>query len=155
MSINSVQFRDMVEEVLKYLEPEIPYSYTALELLVLTAATESHLGTYLKQVNGPARGVFQMEPATESDIWKNYLEFRKPLATKVQSLRMGCHLDDLVFNLAYQTAMARVHYFRAPAALPKNNPQALAEYWKKWYNTDLGKGTPEKAVADYMRLAAL
>jgi len=156
VSINKAQFRDMVEEVLKYLEPEIPYSFTAVELLVLTAATESHLGTYLKQVGGgPAKGVYQMEPDTADDIWENYLAYREPLAKRIESLVSDYYYNDLAYNLVYQTAMVRVHYFRVPESLPPNTPQALAEYWRKYYNTHLGKGTVEKAVADYLRLAPL
>ena len=40
------------------------YSKEAEEILVFTCASESLGGTYLKQVKGPALGIYQMEPAT-------------------------------------------------------------------------------------------
>jgi hypothetical protein len=42
----------------------IPVTITAADLLMATAAVETALGTYLLQIKGPARGVFQVEPAT-------------------------------------------------------------------------------------------
>lgn len=63
--INYNQFKEhVVVPVLKYLEPEIPYSESAVNLLLMTAAHESRGGTYLKQINGPALGVYQMDQLT-------------------------------------------------------------------------------------------
>jgi hypothetical protein len=31
--------------------------------------------------------------------------------------------------------------------------KALAQYWKKYYNTSLGKGTAVEAIANYNRYA--
>lgn len=159
--IDKEQLRDLIEQVLHYLEPEIPYSETAVELLMLTAAQESHLGTYLKQLGeGPARGIFQMEPATESDIYENYLKYKTELNGKILDLHgtvaigEGFVLDPLQVNLAYQIAMARVHYRRVSDPLPEIEVTALAAYWKKHYNTRLGRGTVEEAVHNYLRFVA-
>jgi hypothetical protein len=145
------QFRGLVIDVLKELGLEIPYSDVAVELLMLTAAHESLMGTYLRQVKGPARGVFQMEPATEQDIYDNYLAFKPNLAHLVLGFRMQqTDIPDLESNLAYQIAMARVHYYRVPEPLPKSSdPVKLAEYWKEHYNTHKGKGKVEDAVNHY------
>lgn len=143
-------FREMIQEVLSTSPIEDLYSETAVELLMLTAATESNLGTYLKQLGGPARGVFQIEPRTEKDIHTNYLRYNPVLQKWVRSL--GDSYDDeleLSYNLPYQVAMARIYYWRKPDALPRNDPQSLAEYWKRHYNTYLGAGTVEKAVEKY------
>jgi hypothetical protein len=41
---------------------------------------------------------------------------------------------------------------RIPAALPaKDEPMGLAYYWKKYYNTKYGKGTPEEAYRNYIK----
>jgi hypothetical protein len=41
--------------------------------------------------------------------------------------------------------MCRIKYLRAPDALPSENDiQAMANYWKKYYNTPLGAGTPKE-----------
>jgi len=159
--IDKNQLRDLIRDVLAYLDPEIPYSSTAVELLMLTAAAESRLGTYIKQVNGPARGIMQMEPATDGDIWRNYLAHNKDLRRKILLL-MGVAdtdaLDPAVTNLAYQIAMARVHYRRVSEALPnmEGHPTEdairLASYWKDHYNTSLGKGSRLEAAKVYIEL---
>ena len=164
MTINAKQFRELiVRPTLKYLEPEIPYSTEAEDLLVMTAAHESHLGTYLKQVNGPALGVYQMEPDTHADIWENFLEYRDELAWVVDDLLTERldedYSDSLVFDLRYATAMARVHYYRDKEAIPKEKDyptrseyiDALGAYAKRVYNTELGKATANQYVKDYLK----
>lgn len=154
--INKNQFRELVvKPALEFLDPEIPYSEHAVELLMMTAAHESKLGTYLKQVGGPALGVFQMEPTTENDIWENFLEYNQDIYDKVEVLTW-----DLVTNLLYAAAMARVHYFRDSEPLPsgslsdKKTILELAEYAKRVYNTEAGKATAQKYYDDYMRYVA-
>src|ERR1043166_5338472 len=49
------------------------WSVAAEELLMFTAAHESHMGEFLQQENGPAIGVFQVEPATHNWIWQDFL----------------------------------------------------------------------------------
>lgn len=162
MSFNPDQFRELViRPTLKYLEPEIPYSEEAEDLLFMTAAHESRLGTYLKQINGPALGVYQMEPATHDDIWANFLKYQDKIFWVIDDLRHGS--NNLVLDLRYATAMARVHYFRVKEALPKKDKfstyasylKALSEYAKKYYNTELGKATADdyyKAFLTYKGL---
>lgn len=60
--MDKAQLRGLITHVLKKYDL---YSVDAVELLMLTAATESNLGYYLKQVGGgPALGIFQCEPNT-------------------------------------------------------------------------------------------
>jgi hypothetical protein len=48
--------------------------------------------------------------------------------------------DQLVTNLAYATAIARLCYWRHSDPLPPvGDARAMAEYHKKLYNTKLGK----------------
>lgn len=148
MAFDKRQFRALITAVLK--EAGM-YSDSAVELLMLTAAVESQLGTYLTQINGPARGVFQMEPATEKDLWRNYLEYQEATA-KTVSRYDSAGADDLYWNLGYQIILARVHYLRVSEALPPaDDVVALAKYWKKYYNTHLGKGDIDKAIEAYTR----
>ena len=125
------------------------YSDKAHVLLLGTALAESHLD-YVQQFNGgPARGYFQMETATHDDIWDHFLEFRPELSAKVRALLIealprGVQLEG---NSYYAAAMARVHYMRVREHLPNaDNPLAMAQYWKTYYNTELGAGTVEKAL---------
>lgn len=165
--MNFNQLRDLVVEcTLRYLDPEIPYSEEAVDLLMMTACHESLCGEYIKQVNGPAQGIYQMEPATEIDINDNYLDFREELRGKVEDFLVEYDSDpskphlssEMTWNLAYATAMARVHYFRVPRPLPVQEGQsrrayleALSLYAKQHYNTELGKATPEEYLNDYLK----
>lgn len=115
------------------------YSLAAENLLVGTALTESGLRHLHQLGEGPAQGIYQMEPATELDIWKNHLNTRPEREAKVLALR-GSARDPLIGNLNYATAMARIHYWRIKEPLPDaKDAGGLAEYHKKYYNTHLGK----------------
>lgn len=132
------------------------YSNSAVQLLMLTAAQESKLGHYIVQIRGPAKGIFQMEPATHDDIWENFLKYKPDLAVKLEHLA-GTHpvqpsADVMVWNLKYAAAMARIHYYRVSQALPEpDDIQAMADYWKQYYNTPKGRGTSAEAVHNYQR----
>ncbi len=145
--ISVSQFRsEVVEPALRYLHPLVPWSQVAEDLLVGTAIVESNLSA-LRQFGGPALGLFQVEPATHLDVWRNYLRFRPSLYQRVAGLTskrsevIGDYLGDLVSNLVYSAAIARVVYFRRPDPLPaKSDAALLAAYWKRNYNTSLGRG---------------
>lgn len=151
MSFNRNQFEDLIITVLNDIGL---YSPSAVNLLLGTAAQESHFGTYLRQISGPALGVFQMEPATEEDIWRNFLRYNFDLRYKItQSTFISASSPDaLVWNLRYSIAMARIKYYRAPDPLPvADNIEGLAEYWKKIYNTPQGRGTVEEFLRNYRK----
>lgn len=127
------------------------HSLSAEALLIGTALAESGLRA-LRQVDGPALGLFQMEPATHDDIHTNYLAFRDPLRQRVLSL-LAPEPDrhaQLASNLIYASAMCRLRYRRARPPLPApDQPAAMADYWKAHYNTPLGAGTPAHFEALY------
>lgn len=126
------------------------WSPEAEELLLGTALQESRL-TYLKQLgSGPAMGVFQMEPATHDDIWKNYLKYKSDLAKNVAKLSHSVNHQSLATDLLYAAAMCRVHYLRVPARLPAQGDfEGQAAYWKEYYNTYLGAGTEEEYLESW------
>lgn len=158
--MNYNQFRSLVvEPTLQFLDEVIPYSEEAVDLLMMTAAHESNRCSYIKQINGPALGVYQMEPATHHDIYKNFLKYNPAISSLLRDLTTDGGIlliqgEDMVFNLAYATAMARVHYYRVPEALP-NTLEGLAAYAKKYYNTNLGKATAEDYLKAFKRWRAL
>ncbi len=165
--IEKEQLRTLITTTLKEFHKEtrgkVAYSDTAVELLMMTAAHESKLGTYLAQMNGPALGMFQMEPATEEDIWDNYLHYRPELELAIGHFSMGDRFpEEMKWNLKYAIVMARIHYYRVPQALPEaprmdsGDPslhEQLAEYAKEHYNTQEGKATSEKYLEDYYKYA--
>ena len=161
--MNAKQLRELViRPTLRYLDPEIPYSETAVELLMMTAAHESNLGEYIAQINGPALGIYQMEPATEEDIHTNFLGHRRNLEDLVCNLDVAALVEDkdgrdLIYSLPYATAMARVHYYRDSQALPsgslsdESTIRELAHYAKRVYNTEAGKAHADDYYNAYMR----
>lgn len=135
------------------------YSLAAEQLVMGTAAQESRL-RFIKQTGGgPALGLWQMEPATERDLWDNYLAYQPDLAAGLRKLLgdwPSPRTEALVGNLYYAAAMCRVHYRRVKAPLPAaGDVEAMARYWKNFYNTALGKGRPEEFVANWRLVAGL
>lgn len=132
-------------------------SLAARQITLGTGMTESGL-TYIKQVGGgPALGLWQMEPVTHDDIWVNFLAHRRKLAQIVEDFCQASHVaNDMTWNLRYACAMARVHYYRRPEALPAaGDATGMAAYWKQHYNTPLGAGTVAKALPHFVRAIEL
>lgn len=119
------------------------HSPAAEQLLLATAIQESHL-IYRKQIGGPALSYFQIEPNTHDDIWNNFLKFRPHLSSMIVSFMtspVANKTKELETNDKYAAAIARIHYLRVPAPIPQyNDIPKMAAYWKRYYNTILGKG---------------
>jgi hypothetical protein len=134
------------------------HSQTAENLVLGTALHESH-ARYVRQIKGPAMGIYQMEPGTHYDLHHNFLRYNTPLKIRVNQFA-GFFSGDLpdpgemIGNLFYATAMCRIHYRRLKAPLPTNEPVALAQYWKDFYNTKHGKGTVAQALPHFTRAFA-
>lgn len=152
MGISSVHLLELViKPVLMNLGM---HSLSAEQLMMGTAAQESNLGQYLKQLGGgPALGIYQMEPWVHDDVWENVLKYKSELAAKVTALAGRIGPEEMVHNLAYATALTRVNYYRHPERLPEpGNIPGMAYYWKKYHNTEKGKGTIEEFIKNFHRL---
>lgn len=157
MSISSYQLRELI------IKPALfaigLYSENATELMMLTAATETGLGTFLRQQNVPnnigAYGIYQMETMAYDDIWDKVILPNQPLRLK---MKLYLQYDNkptvqrLISDLALCSITARLYYHRVKEPLPMyTDIHGMAAYYKKYWNTDKGSNTPEKAVNDYMR----
>lgn len=150
---NPNYLRQIIATTLKLMDM---YSSVAAELLLLTAAHESHLGKFLCQNgSGPALGLYQMEPATLHDIYVNYLNHRPERGGMVERLT-GISVPSMAHlqhDPIYSTVMARLHYRRVSDPFPQpGDLNGLAEYAKEHFNTPLGKATVEKYIDDYQQL---
>ena len=138
------------------------YSPEAENLIFGTGLVESNYD-YLKQWNnGVARSWWQIEPGMTGamDTIVNYLHYRKNLlgkcavAAKVAPFyfRKGVEEEEvrdlLETNIAYALIMCRLKYRRVPKKLEKT-VEGMAHYWKKYFNSDLGKGDPEEFIEKY------
>lgn len=150
---NYNQFKELI--VIPTLNKLLLNSDDAVELLMFTCANESIGGTYLKQLNGPALGVFQMEPNTYNDIWQNYITKDQSLAMKMLHNFNAPQMPDeerMIYDLSFACAMARIFYKRIPEALPKaSNYEAIWKYYKKYYNTYEGRAETDNAITNYLQ----
>lgn len=145
---------NVIKPILNHLG-ELYAQANAVELLVGTALVESRL-EYLKQINGPALGIYQIEPDTHDDVWDNFLYWRSDSASTIRELCAEEPTDacQLATNLAYATAIARMVYFRVPFPIPESsNIEGLAKYWKEHYNTKYGSGKVEDFISLYNQYA--
>ena len=149
--IDASQMREVITDTLnalgsKYADPK------AIELVYNTGLVESKY-VYIKQIKGPAVGHFQIEPWVGVSTCNDYLKFRESLMKKVAEV---CYLDwsyfinpneddwrkILMTNLTAQIIFCRLHYWRVPKSLPRTLEEQ-ATYWKRYYNTAKGAGTPQ------------
>lgn len=147
---------NVVRPTLQYLAPAWRYSLAAENLIVGTAAHESGGFKWLVQRGGgPARGLWQVEPATLRDIVGRYLV--KPKHVERYQLVIGLTgtepslEDQLVTNMAFGCAVARAKYAMSPDPLPElaDDVEALARIWKKIYNTHIGAGSIPEFIHNY------
>lgn len=147
--MNLGQLRDhIVRPALRHIELWSP----AAENLVLgTALTESR-GEFVRQVGGPALGLWQMEPATHDDLWLWInAPGRRLLSEAVRGLESSASISagahELIGNLWYGAAMCRVFYRRLRDELPaERDALNMAKLWKLRYNTPLGAGSVPTAL---------
>lgn len=145
MSFDKKQFRDLVTRILQEFNL---YSEAAVNLLLGTAAQESYSGTYLRQISGPALGIFQMERPTFDWLKDTYKKKYPILETTI--------FEMLEWDLRLAILMARLRYRVVREALPDpQDLEGLGKYWKKYYNTPLGKGTVEEFLRNYARYVLL
>jgi type VI secretion system secreted protein VgrG len=120
------------------------YSPEAADLIFETGKAESGYYALEQMGNGPAKGYFQCEPATMYDCVDNYIKFRPSLENAMYGL--GYDEEDpefsLLTNIALQVFFCRIKYRRDKDPIPKTT-RGRADYWKKVYNTEKGKGTVE------------
>jgi len=133
------------------------WSKSAERLLLMTASHESGGFKHRKQVGGgPALSFYQIEPDTLRDLYRNHLSFHghKREAIRLFELEGFDTPEIALLDDKYATAAARLIYSRCPEPLPDAaDLENLGRYCKSYWNTDLGKATPQKYVDDFMRYA--
>ncbi len=115
--------RQLVEDTLRLMEPEVKYSQNAAELCLGTIAQESAYGKYRKQIGGgPGLGIVQMEPTTFNDCVDNYLQYRPELANKIKQVSGVKYFNasDVENNDKLAICMMRVKYMRDSKPIPND-----------------------------------
>ena len=124
------------------------YSVEASDLVYGTIAQESRLGHYRRQnvplwlYNRHALGISQIEKNTFDWLQKVYVG-RFPEIAKVQFI-------DLAYNDRMAILFCRLRYLIDSDPIP-TDLEGQANYWKRIYNTKMGKGTPEEYIKNYKK----
>jgi hypothetical protein len=158
MSIEPEHLREVIVDTLKsfdtHIKPRKALSRSAVEMLMLTAAQETYCGRYLRQIRGPALGIFQMEPRSFNDLMLWVTTKKKWIKSYLDPMRnslWGWEID-MKANIPFQIVVARVYYLRVPEQFPPpEDVEAMARYYKKYWNTHLGAATVEEAMKNYAR----
>lgn len=139
MSISKLQLTDLVikpvlEKIPKGLSDE---SLVAIQMII---AHESQRGRYLKQINGPALGLIQMEPTTHNSAWKfgdsiwdNALTLGI-ITSHEYNNKSHPKPERLIYDLAYNVFMARQRLFMKREKLPRP-PAKISMYLKNHWNS--------------------
>mgnify|MGYP001162532464 FL=1 len=151
--MNQKQIRALIADVLKKMGM---WSEEAEELVFLTGLAESGY-RYITQIGSDiARSFFQVEVATAKDCIDNYLVYRQDVLKQFGEAVQRRPKEILAWNeeelhyllwhdIAVGIAFCRIKYRRVPKPLPKTLEECASQ-WKKYYNTEGGKGDPEHFV---------
>ena len=137
----------IIMPALDRLQLNSPY---AADLVFETGVIETGY-RYIHQLRGPALGYWQMEPFTFRDMVDRVVP-NNGLQPQIEALRLHKDVIDhkidsveLIYNPQLAAAMTRIFYRDKPGAIP-STLEGRANYWKKYYNTYLGKGDPAEYV---------
>jgi len=138
---------------------EFPCGNDDISIMMGTGATETLLGQDFRQTgysmesNAGAFSLWGIELRANDDIWNVVLPRHKALKERVIRIlgNMSCK-EALIGNLYYACAIARLQYWRHKEPLPAaEDLMGQGIYYKKYYNSEDGKGSAEKYVSDYKR----
>jgi len=158
--VDQVQMKSLIRNVLNVLNPDYA-SDDAVDLVFGTGLVESEY-TYIRQINGRARGFWQIEPDTAMDNVLNFVKYR-PALIKLCSRATGTNVFQwenpqketwdyiLETNISAGIVHCRLKYRRIKEPLP-SSLEGMAKYWKRWYNTYSGKGNKRDFINKWERL---
>lgn len=165
--------RSCASSIYGHRAPTVQYARAVGDLLIGTAAVESGM---------TARRQYGYETSDSGGAWGKWQTEAPPLVDNIRYLRAHdavrrnagrwlygpCGDEDMggllrtsehcLLRLIHDwdrlaVLMARIHYMRFSAPVP-STLQGQAEYWKRYYNTTAGKGTPGKYIRAWERLVA-
>jgi hypothetical protein len=155
MSMNVNQLIELIiRPALKQMDA---HNSGAEQLVVGTCAKESALGFYVHQLGeGPALGIFQMEPATYDNLWNQYLvdqDRTKRLILSSCGYSVVPPADRLITDFKLAAMMCRARYLWVSHPLPNfGDINGQATYWAKYYNGNPITGVPSAYVEAYTKL---
>lgn len=154
MSIDSTQLRDVI--IIPTLMALNLKSESAVNLMMGTCAQESQMGRYLVQKKMGFKGgigIYQMQSPAYQMVWDKLVVPSPAMKSKIRLLLNydgRPPAERLASDFRLATAMCRLYYDAIAEPLPEaDDIPGLAAYWKKYYNTPIGKGTEQAFVTNY------
>ena len=151
-TLTEAQARAVIADACSFIEKtkgtaEFYDTPAARELLFGTACTESGLRPRFQDKYGTAIGMFQVEYATFLDIWERAIKIKHPalydaISRKYSTRGGAITFEDLQTSDELCAVIARMKYAENNEPIPPASDIASqAKYYKKYYNTDLGKAS--------------
>jgi len=140
--VNRQQIYDTVNKVVDCLGG----GNNARALLLETSAAETGMGDAHDSSWWVGIGLMQFDEIGFIDVQQRTSRAKKDLVLKC----FGVDIDrvvhtDLRWSPLLSVIFARLKFQLVPSAIP-STIEGRADYWKKWYNSSLGKGTPEHYI---------
>lgn len=138
------QLFEMIEDVVDTMASPGEDTESVKELMICTAAQETHLGTLKdKSVYKYGTGIMQLDPIGITDIRRRgnkWIEFCRN--------NYNIHFDrvehrELEASALFSVVAARIRYKVVPYPIP-STAEGLWEYYKKYYNSYAGAATREE-----------
>lgn len=123
----------------------VPYSLVAADLLMATAAVETGIGSYLVQRDGPAVGVFQIEPTSIAALWARLSPGQLAAVRSVSTSQSP--ISQMCYNLVFAAAICRLFYWHNPMPLPPHTAAGLWSMYKPVWNSEQGATTEPEFMA--------
>jgi hypothetical protein len=132
------------------------YTLPHLQIGFGTGAQESGFQD-IDQIGGPAKGPWQMEPATHASLWMNFIAYRPAIKEALIQILGSEPLPPdpsvLEINLVYAAAMMFVKYLDSPGAIPIDL-DGQAAYYVTHYNAG-GKATTREYIDHWNQFAPM
>lgn len=116
-------------------------------LILETAGAETHRGYIEDKTTYAGMGLCQFDKMPFYDVKSRTSDKTKRRVYEYFGVDISLvEWEDLRYNPFLSLLFCRLKYLLVPAPIPQTFEERAA-YWKKWYNSELGKGT----VAHYIK----
>lgn len=119
------------------------------KLILETACTETGAGAIPDGTVFAGMGLTQFDRRPFQDIKTRSMKFRKKILKELGVDLLYVEWEHLRYNTFLALLFCRLHYLLKRPAIPATL-KGRAKYWKKYYNTFLGKGT----IGHYLKMVS-
>lgn len=112
----------------------------AYNLQMETPCAETQLGTFPDYANESGFGICQFDEIGFNHAKERSMKYQDEIFDKWGINIALVQLIELRYNVFLSLLFCRLFYKSIPDPIPSDR-EGRAGYWKKWYNTRLGKGT--------------